>query len=387
MNTGKKIRVGVLFGGQSGEHEISLLSARSIMRALDKEKYEVVPLGITRDGHWVTRGNPLKELVQASNLWHKEQLLADPTVAGAGETNGAATGRELVAADPTRAEMIATGSPLGGLDVIFPVLHGPHGEDGTVQGLLELAGVPYVGAGVAGSALGMDKALFKQVMIANGLPLAPWRLVLRSRWQRARATVVAELEEALPYPMFVKPANLGSSVGISKAHDRTELIAGLDDAARYDRRLLVEQGIHAREIEVSVLGNDDPIASIPGEIIPGREFYDYAAKYIDDSSELLIPAPLPPETARRAQELAVAAFRAADIAGMARVDFLLDKESGTLYLNELNTIPGFTAISMYPKLWAASGIPYPELLDRLVALALERDADRRQMSTSYEPSL
>lgn len=383
---GKRMRVGILFGGQSGEHEISLLSARSIMRALDKEKYEIVPLGITRDGHWITRGNPLKELVQASNLWQKEQLLANGGIAEA-PANGDAAGRELVPADPTRAEMIALGSPLGGLDVIFPVLHGPHGEDGTVQGLLELAGVPYVGAGVAGSALGMDKALFKQVMVANGLPVPRWRLVLRSRWRRERAAVVAELEEVLPYPLFVKPANLGSSVGISKAHDRPELIAGLDDAARYDRRLLVEQGIHAREIEVSVLGNDDPIASVPGEIIPGREFYDYAAKYIDDTSELLIPAPIPPETARRAQELAVAAFRAADIAGMARVDFLLDRDDGTLYLNELNTIPGFTAISMYPKLWAASGIPYPELLDRLIALALERDADKRQMSTSYEPPL
>jgi len=386
MNAGKKIRVGVVFGGQSGEHEISLLSARSIMHALDKDKYEIVPLGITRDGRWITRGNPLKELVQASNLWQKEQLLANGSISEV-TANGDAAGRELVPADPARAEMIAMGSPLGGLDVIFPVLHGPHGEDGTVQGLLELAGVPYVGAGVAGSALGMDKALFKQVMVANGLPVPQWRLVLRSRWGRERAAVVAELEEALPYPMFVKPANLGSSVGISKAHDRSELIAGLDDAARYDRRLLVEQGIHAREIEVSVLGNDDPIASVPGEIIPGREFYDYAAKYIDDTSELLIPAPIPPETARRAQELAVAAFRAADIAGMARVDFLLDRDSGMLYLNELNTIPGFTAISMYPKLWAASGISYPELLDRLIALALERDADKRQMSTSYEPTL
>jgi D-alanine-D-alanine ligase len=400
---GRKIRVGVLFGGQSGEHEISLLSARSIMQAIDREKYEVVALGITKEGRWITRGNPMRQLVQASNLWRKEQLLdanaaADGAPDAAGETpsetpaeHGGEPVAALVAAGPDAAGpgALAAGSPLAELDVIFPVLHGPHGEDGTVQGMLELAGVPYVGAGVLGSALGMDKAAFKSLMEAHGLPIVPWRLVLRARWERAgeREGVLAELEAGLRYPLFVKPANLGSSVGISKAHDRAELAAGLDDAARYDRRLIVEQGVdHAREIEISVLGNDEPIASVPGEIVPGREFYDYAAKYIEDSSELLVPARLPEATVRQAQELALAAFRAIDGAGMARVDFLLDARDDALYLNELNTIPGFTAISMYPKLWAASGIPYPELLDRLIALALERDLDRRRNRMSYEPT-
>jgi D-alanine-D-alanine ligase len=380
----RKIRVGILFGGQSGEHEISLLSARSIIKAIDQDKYEVVALGITKEGRWLTRGNPMKQLVQSSNLWRKEQLAAPAEPAEAEES---VTSRELVSAEQAQGGLIAAGSPLAGLDVVFPVLHGPHGEDGTVQGLLELAGVPYVGAGVVGSAVGMDKVVFKALMVAHGLPVVAWRLVLRGRWEQAdaRAAVLDEIEAALPYPLFVKPANLGSSVGVSKAHNREELAAGLDEAAQYDRRLLVEQGIDAREIEVSVLGNDAPIASTAGEVIPGREFYDYAAKYIEDTSRLIIPAPLPEETMRRAQELAVAAFRAIDGAGMARVDFLLDRRDGALYIGEVNTIPGFTAISMYPKLWEASGIPYAELIDRLITLALERDDDRRRTVHTYQP--
>lgn len=282
-----------------------------------------------------------------------------------------------------------TGRPFPQVDVIFPVLHGPLGEDGTIQGLLELAGIPYVGAGVIGSALGMDKAIFKEVMHAHGLPIPDYVLVKRRAWEVDPEAVLDQVTAALDYPVFTKPANLGSSVGISKCHDRAELAAGLTEAARYDRKLLVEAAVPAaREIEVSVLGNDDPIASVPGEIIPSREFYSYQAKYMDTgekASKLLIPAPIPPQTAERARNLAVRAYLAIDCAGMARVDFLLAGETGVLYLNELNTIPGFTAISMYPKLWEASGVSYPELIDRLIELALERYEDKKRSHTSYSP--
>ncbi|HUM72185.1 MAG TPA: D-alanine--D-alanine ligase family protein, partial [Chloroflexota bacterium] len=270
------------------------------------------------------------------------------------------------------------------LDVIFPVLHGPYGEDGTVQGLLELADLPYVGAGVVGSAVGMDKAIFKQVMAANGLPVLPWRLVLASQWRAQPETVLAAIEAELPYPVFSKPANLGSSVGICKCHNRAELRAGLDEATRYDRRVVVEQGINGRELEVAILGNDDPIASVVGEIRPRRDFYDYVAKYISDDSELIIPAPLTPEMAAQVRELAIQAYRAIDCAGLGRVDLLLDKDYGKLYLNEINTIPGFTRISMYPKLWEASGLSYSDLLDKLIELAMERHEEKEQLKKSFE---
>jgi D-alanine-D-alanine ligase len=275
------------------------------------------------------------------------------------------------------------------IDVVFPVLHGPYGEDGTVQGLLELSGLPYVGAGVTASAVGMDKAVFKDVMRARGLPIVDYLVFKRKAWDADPEAVVAEIEDQFRYPVFTKPANLGSSVGVAKCHDRTELVAGLQEAARYDRKLIVEAAVpKAREIEVSVLGNDDPIASVPGEIIPGREFYSYEAKYIDtgdEASELLIPAPLSAEMTEDVQELAVRVYKAIDCAGMARVDFLLSGETDTLYVNELNTIPGFTDISMYPKLWEASGIPYPELIDRLIELALERHTDKARTEVSYRP--
>ncbi|RME46614.1 MAG: D-alanine--D-alanine ligase, partial [Caldilineae bacterium] len=275
---------------------------------------------------------------------------------------------------------------LGALDVIFPILHGPLGEDGTVQGFLELANLPYVGCGVTASAAAMDKAVSKSLFRAHGLPILPYRVILRRDWRRDRAAILAQLEADFHYPLFTKPANLGSSVGVSKAHNRAELEAGLDDAARYDRKLIVEQGIEAREIEVSVLGNDDPIASVPGEVIPSREFYSYAAKYIDDASRLLIPAPLPPAQTESVRAMAVQAFRAIDGAGLARVDFLMDKTSGEIYLNELNTMPGFTNISMYPKLWEASGIGYSELIDRLIELALERHAEKEELDTTFDVS-
>jgi D-alanine-D-alanine ligase len=366
-----KIRIGVIFGGRSGEHEVSLHSARSVMDALDKDRYETIPIGITKDGHWVTGNSTWKALRSGAGETVDAALLGEP-----GQ-------HALMAVEEDRGRMglrdVAT------LDVIFPVLHGPYGEDGTVQGLLELADIPYVGAGVVGSAVGMDKTIFKSVIRAHGLPVLPYKLVLRSDWEREHQAVLDELEGLLAYPMFTKPANLGSSVGVSKVRNREELKAGLDEAAAYDRRLLVEQGIEAREIEVSVMGNDEPLASIPGEVVPADEFYSYEDKYIRGEAQLLIPAPLDEEQAALAQRLAVAAYAAIDCAGLARCDFLLDKQDGALYVSEVNTIPGFTAISMYPKLWEASGVPYPELIDRLVEYALERHAQKRRCKTSYEP--
>jgi len=360
----RKLRVGVLFGGRSGEHEVSLISARGVMQAIDKDKYEVVPIGITKEGRWIMDGDPLRLLGEA-----EQATAAAPTL--------------QVALAP-RAGVSHSDASLQNLDVVFPVLHGPFGEDGTVQGFLELAGLPYVGASVMTSAVGMDKAASKAIFSAQGLPILPYRVFLRQTWEAGPAQVVADCEAAFSYPMFTKPANLGSSVGVTKAHQRSELMAGLDDAARFDRKLIVEQGIEAREIELSVLGNDDPMVSVPGEIIPSREFYSYAAKYLDNASQLLIPAPLTAEQTRWVQQLALRAFTALDGAGMARVDFLMDKATGQIWLNELNTIPGFTPISMYPKLWEASGIGYAELIDRLIQLAIERHEDKGRSATSFD---
>jgi len=374
----RKVRVGVIFGGRSGEHEVSLASARSVMDAMDKQKYEIVPIGITHEGRWIASGDPMKALeagdVDASQ---PAALLGDPSQ------------HSLMRLQDTERAIEAT--RLAELDVIFPVLHGPYGEDGTVQGLLELAGIPYVGAGVTSSALGMDKAIFKDVCRAHGLPIVDYLAFKRKEWDADPAGLMDQIEQRLGYPLFTKPANLGSSVGISKCHDRHGLARGLAEAARYDRKLLVEVAVPgAREIEVSVLGNDDPIASLPGEVIPSREFYSYEAKYIDrgeDASRLLIPAPLSPEQTSLVRDLAVRAYRAIDCAGMARADFLLSGQAGALYVNELNTIPGFTAISMYPKLWEATGIPYAELIDRLIGLALERYQDKERSETTYQPSI
>ncbi len=370
MSKRNKIRVGVIFGGRSGEHEVSLMSAQSVMAAIDREKYEVIPVGITRQGRWLV-GDAMSALTAGSEAMARPAtLLPDPHQAALMEIH------ELNGAP-------AALLPEAALDVVIPVLHGPFGEDGTVQGLLELAGIPYVGAGVVGSAVGMDKAIFKQVMVANQIPVLPWQLVRRSEWEADREGVISRLETALSYPMFTKPANLGSSVGISKCRDRQGLAAGLDEAAGYDRRIVVEQGVNARELEVSVLGNDDPVASIVGEIRPRREFYDYVAKYISDDSELIIPAVLEPEMERAVRDLAVRAYLAIDCAGLGRVDMILDRDSNRVYLNEINTMPGFTRISMYPKLWEASGLNYSELLDRLIELALDRHEDRMQSRTDY----
>jgi D-alanine-D-alanine ligase len=372
----EKIRVGVVFGGRSGEHEVSLVSAQSVMDAMDESKYEIVPIGITKDGHWVASGDPMQALIAGDpSASQPAMLISDPSRRG------------LMRLEET--EQAIQASRLEEIDLVFPVLHGPYGEDGTVQGLLELAGLPYVGAGVTASAVAMDKVLFKDVVRAQGLPIVDHLVFKRRDWDVDPEGVVARIEDRLDYPLFTKPANLGSSVGVSKCYDRTGLVVGLQEAARYDRRLIVESAVPgAREIEVSVLGNDNPIASVPGEIIPSREFYSYEAKYIDkgdQASDLLIPAPLSVEMTRYVRDLAVRAYKAIDCAGMARVDFLLSAETETLYLNEVNTIPGFTDISMYPKLWEASGIPYPELIDRLIELALERHRDKARNEVSYEP--
>jgi D-alanine-D-alanine ligase len=371
-----KIRVGIIFGGRSGEHEVSLASAQSVMDAIDGKKYEVVPIGITKAGQWIASGDPMQALEAGDAAASRPAaLLGDPSHRG------------LMRLEDTERAIEAT--RLAELDVVFPVLHGPYGEDGTVQGLLELAGIPYVGAGVIGSALGLDKAVFKDVMRAHGFPIVDEVLLKRKAWDAGPEEVLDRVEAALDYPMFTKPANLGSSVGISKCDNRSELAAGLAEAARYDRKLIVEAAVPAaREIEVSVLGNDEPIASLPGEVVPSREFYSYESKYFDageDASELLIPAPLSPELTERVRELAVEVYQAIDCAGMARVDFLLSGETGELVVNEVNTIPGFTSISMYPKLWEATGIPYSELIDRLIELAIERYEDKARSETSYQP--
>jgi D-alanine-D-alanine ligase len=368
----QRIRVGVIFGGRAGEHEVSLISAGSVMGAIDAEKYEIVPIGIRKDGRWTMGPDAMRALEEGREA-EPAALLGDPSR------------HSLMKMEPANDDAL-TLSRAADLDVIIPILHGPYGEDGTIQGLLELAGLPYVGAGVLGSAVAMDKVVFKKVMEAEQIPVLPYRLVLRSEWERDPIGTVAEIEATLDYPVFTKPANLGSSVGISKCSGQRELTRGLEEAARYDRRLVVEQGIEAREIECSVLGNDDPIASVAGEIVPSREFYSYRAKYLDvgdQASDLLIPAPIPVAIQDQVRQWAIRAYRAVDCAGMARVDFLLEKGTDRLYLNEINTIPGFTAISMYPKLWEASGIPYAELIERLIALAVERFREKQRNETSY----
>jgi len=351
-----KIRVAVLLGGQSGEHEVSLLSAQSVLAALDPARYEVVPIGITRAGRWITGDDPLAALLADAD----PRRLPDG-VASAHDVAHIARHREVA---PLHAAQQ--------VDVVFPVLHGPNGEDGSIQGLLQLAGVPYVGCGVAASAVGMDKGLMKAAFAHADLPIVPWRLVRRGDWQAQPAAIVARLEAALQYPMFVKPANLGSSVGISKAVDRATLGEAIGVAAGYDRRIIVEQGIDAREIEISVLGNDRPRTSVPGEVIPSNEWYDYDAKYLSGASRIVIPADLPAATAAAIAQLAIRAFEAIDGAGLARVDFLLDRTTGAVFLNEVNTMPGFTSVSMYAKMWQASGLSYAALVDELIALAFER---------------
>jgi D-alanine-D-alanine ligase len=380
----KKLRIGIIYGGRSGEHEISLASAAAVFKNLDPERYEPVAIRIEKDGRWMLPDRP-PELASAADVIaaHAGAIAANT------ETRGGGPEAHLVAHPGAETLLsIDRAKPASGvsgltLDVIFPVLHGPYGEDGTVQGLFELANVPYVGAGVLGSAVGMDKATMKLVFTARGLPICDYEVVTKREWKRDERATLTRLVGRLGFPVFVKPANLGSSVGISKAKHAAELRAAIELAASFDRKIVIEAAVpQAREIEVAVLGNDEPEASVPGEVVPSREFYDYQAKYIDDDSKLLIPAPLTERQAEEVRRLAIAAFKAIDGAGMARVDFLLSAESGVIYVNELNTIPGFSTIGMYSKLWAATGLAFPSLLDRLIALALERHADKQQLRTS-----
>jgi D-alanine-D-alanine ligase len=353
-----KLRIGVIFGGRSGEHEVSIASAASIFKHLDRARYEPVPIRIEKDGRWVLTG-------------------AVPTALSAAEVLKQATTEALQAVEPTAAVSRT------GIDVVFPVLHGPYGEDGTVQGLLELANVPYVGCGVLASAAGMDKAVMKVLFAAHGLPVGPYRTVLRREWDADASGITAAVARDLRYPVFVKPANLGSSVGISKAKSDDDLRTAMALALEFDRKIVIEAAVpNAREIECSVLGNDEPEASVPGEVVPSREFYDYEAKYIDAGSKTLIPAPLSEAQTAAIRQMAIDAFRAVDCSGMARVDFLMARDSGELVVNEVNTIPGFTTISMYPQMWEATGLSYSALIDRLIALAIERHAQKQQLRTS-----
>jgi D-alanine-D-alanine ligase len=408
----RKLRVGVLFGGRSGEHEVSLLSAASILKAIDRKKFDVVPIGINKAGHWLTSGAAQgllegsapdavnsAESGQSRQLRQTAKLRAGDPAATPGARLLAEGQPALLAPEPATAALTVAGqsaidshAALGGqsLDVVFPVLHGTFGEDGTIQGLFELAGIAYVGSGVLGSAAGMDKDLMKRLFAQAKLPIVRHVTLLRAEWEKQPRKAVAHVEAALKYPVFVKPANLGSSVGISKVHDRTELGPALTLAAKYDRKLVVEQGVggkrgKARELEVAVLGNDDPRASVVGEIVPGKEFYDYEAKYLSEGSVPVIPARLSRAETNQIREMAVQAFRVCDLSGLARVDFLMEPDGKRrIFLNEVNTMPGFTQISMYPKLWEATGLSYKDLITRLIELALERQAEKGRTIYSRE---
>jgi D-alanine-D-alanine ligase len=395
----KKLKIGVLFGGRSGEHEVSLLSAASIVNAIDRSRYDVVPIGITKEGRWLTSGESQQLLQGEQHGKNPKNLRAGNPDATPGAAVLARGDSVIVPPEPSTGQHSLMPFESSGdvahrpahhaidVDVIFPVLHGTFGEDGTIQGLLELAGIPYVGAGVLGSAAGMDKDIMKRLFAAADLPIVKHVTVLRSRWEEEPKKVKKEIEARLKYPVFVKPANLGSSVGISKVHNAKELGPAMDVAASFDRKIVIEQGVggkkkKAREIECSVLGNDNPKASVPGEIVPVKEFYDYEAKYLEQGSELLIPAKVSKKLAKQVQQMAIDAFKAVDCAGLARVDFLLEPGKDKLYLNEINTMPGFTAISMYPKLWAASGLEYPKLINELIQLAMERHKEKSRNTYS-----
>jgi D-alanine-D-alanine ligase len=362
-----KLRVAVLFGGRSGEHAVSLMSARSVLSVLSPEKYEVLQVGITPDGRWLTGEATLAAFERGSYEGLNPALISpDPSERGLYVLEGEGLRK------------------LGEVDIFFPVLHGTFGEDGTLQGLFEMADAAYVGAGVLGSSVGMDKGLFTDIMVANGIRIVPTLVVLRSEIEADMQSILERAEALSPYPLFTKPANLGSSVGVTKCNNRSDLQEGLIEAASYDRRVLVQHGVTgAREIEISVLGNEEPQASVPGEVLPSREFYSYESKYVDGTSGLVIPAQLPDEVAAEVRSLALRAYKAIDCSGMARVDFFVEKETQRVYLNELNTIPGFTRISMYPKLWEASGLPYPQLVDRLIELGMARKAERDRTQHTF----
>jgi len=370
----KKLRVGLIFGGRSGEHEVSFLSASSIIKAINKDKYTVVPIGITKEGRWIS---PLdSELaLQSGKIEGKSTviLLNDPS------------GNALIHIDDN--QRFEKSSNLEKIDIIFPILHGPYGDDGTIQGLLELANIPYVGSGVAASAISMDKDFMKIIFQQKNLPILKWMTIKRKEWQKNKEKILSLIRNDFEYPLFVKPANMGSSVGITKVHKKEELEKAIDLASSYDSKILIEEGLEdLREIECAVLGNDKPRASVVGEVRPAGEFYDYNSKYMDGGTQLIIPAELPDDVSKKVQEIALSAFKSVDAVGMARVDFFVSKKENKIYLNEINTIPGFTSVSMYPRLWVASGMPYPELIDRLIQLALEKYQDKNQNKISYDES-
>jgi len=371
----KKIRVGLIFGGRSGEHEVSFCSASSIIKAIGKDKYTVVPIGITKEGRWISPRDSELALQSGKIEGKNTVILLNDSFS-----------KSLVCIDNN--QKLDKSSALEKLDVIFPVLHGPYGEDGTVQGLLELANIPYVGAEVAASAISMDKDLMKIIFKQKGLPILKWMTIKRKEWQKDKEKILSLIQNGFEYPLFVKPTNLGSSVGITKVHKKEELEKAIDLASSYDRKILIEEGLEeVREIECGVLGNDEPRASVVGEVKPAGEFYDYDSKYIDEGTQLIVPADLPDEVSQRVQRIALRAFKAVDAAGMARVDFFVSKKENKIYLSEINTIPGFTSVSMYPRLWEASGISYPDLIDQLIRLALERHRDKNQNKISYESKL
>lgn len=392
----KKLRVGVLFGGRSGEHEVSLLSAASVLKAINQNKYEIIPIGISKEGRWLTP--PDAERLLRGEAAHEESgrhlRAGDPEATASAAVLARGEG-VIVPPTPQSHGLVPfeSAAPKSDgtidVDVIFPVLHGTFGEDGTIQGLLELADIAYVGAGVLGSAAGMDKDVMKKLFVAAKLPIVKHVTVLRAQWEQGPKKVRKQVEDKLKYPVFVKPANLGSSVGISKVREREELGAAMDEAARYDRKIVIEEGVggkkhRARELECAVLGNDQPRASVVGEIVPGAEFYSYNAKYIDEGSQPLIPAPISRKISKQVQEMAVRAFQAVDCCGLARVDFLMDPKNEKVYLNEINTMPGFTSISMYPKMWEASGLPYPDLIDELIQLGLARYQEKKKNQYSRD---
>ena len=367
MTEKKRLRVAVLFGGRSAEHEVSIASATSVIRALDPAKYDVVPIGISKDGRWLAGGGAQKMLADTLRKGRHVTLAPEPGT------------RKLLVRDEQ-----GSAPPLG-IDVVFPVLHGTYGEDGTLQGLLELANLPYVGCGVLASSVGMDKVVQKRLFEQAGLPVVKYQALPRSQWETDPEATLADIQRRFHFPVFLKPATLGSSVGMTKAHNPAELAAGLDLAAQFAQKLLIERSVDGREIEVAILGNEDPRASVPGEIIPHREFYDYEAKYTEEGTQLIVPAPLKPRQTVKVQEYAIRAFQSIDGRGMARVDFFLERHTGRLYVNEVNTIPGFTSISMYPRLWEASGVTYPELIDRLIRLALEQHREKQRTRFSFNP--
>lgn len=370
----KKLKVGIIFGGRSGEHEVSYCSATSIIKAIDKKKYTVIPIGITKEGKWISPQETARAL-QSGKIVGKSSvvLLNDPS------------SKALIYLDND--QRLNTSPALEKLDVIFPVLHGPYGEDGTIQGLLELADIPYVGAGVAASAISMDKELMKIIFKQKNLPILKWMAIKRKEWQTDKEKILTLIQNDFEYPLFVKPTNLGSSVGITKVHKKEELEKAIALASSYDRKILIEQGLEEiREIECGVLGNDEPRVSVVGEVKPAGEFYDYDSKYIDKGTQLIVPADLPDGISKKVQEIALCAFKAIDAAGMARVDFFVTKKENRIYLNEINTIPGFTSVSMYPRLWETTGISYPELIDQLIQLAVERHHDKSQNKISYDES-